>query len=105
MTIETKFMAKLWLITGSASGFGRDVAGAALAAGNRVVLTARRPEELQGLVQQNGNNVRAVRHDVTNSWEADAAVGTAIGAFGRLRSLSTELKCQLTECPYVDMVS
>jgi len=30
-------MAKVWLITGSGSGFGHDIAEAALAAGERVV--------------------------------------------------------------------
>ena len=77
-------MAKVWLVTGSGSGLGRDVVEAALAAGNRVVATARRPEQLQDLVQRYGDNVRAIRQDVTNSEEAEAAVTTATEAFGRL---------------------
>ncbi|WP_321474100.1 SDR family NAD(P)-dependent oxidoreductase [uncultured Paludibaculum sp.] len=77
-------MTKVWLITGSANGLGRDVAETALAAGHRVVATARRPEELQDLVQRYGDNVRAVRHDVRNSEQADAAVASAIEVFGRL---------------------
>jgi NAD(P)-dependent dehydrogenase (short-subunit alcohol dehydrogenase family) len=82
--LKTQSMAKVWLITGSASGLGRDVAEAALAAGNRVVATARRPEELQDLVDRYGGAVRAVRHDVRNSEEAEAAVAAATEAFGRL---------------------
>jgi cytochrome c peroxidase len=39
-------MAKVWLITGSGNGLRRDIAEAALAAGNRVVAGARRTEEL-----------------------------------------------------------
>lgn len=77
-------MAKVWLVTGSGSGLGRDVVEAALAAGNRVVATARRPEQLQDLVRQYGDKVRAIRQDVTNSEEAEAAVTTAKEAFGRL---------------------
>ncbi len=77
-------MAKVWLVTGSGSGLGRDVVEAALAAGNRVVATARRPEQLQDLVQHYGDKVRAIRQDVTNSEEAEAAVTTAKEAFGRL---------------------
>lgn len=77
-------MTKVWLITGSASGLGRDAAEAALAAGNRVVVTARRPQELQDLVKRYGGNVRAVKHDVRNANEAEAAVAAAIEAFGRL---------------------
>lgn len=42
-------MAKVWLITGSGSGLGRDIAEAVLAAGEQVVATARRPEQLQDL--------------------------------------------------------
>ena len=35
-------MAKVWLITGSGNGLGRDIAEAALAAGDNVVAGARR---------------------------------------------------------------
>ena len=44
-------MAKVWLITGSGNGLGRDIAEAALAAGDSVVAGARRLEELQPLVR------------------------------------------------------
>jgi NAD(P)-dependent dehydrogenase (short-subunit alcohol dehydrogenase family) len=43
-------MAKVWLITGSGNGLGRDIAEAALAAGDSVVAGARRTEELAPLV-------------------------------------------------------
>ena len=39
-------MAKVWLVTGSGNGLGRDIAEAALAAGDSVVAGARRLEEL-----------------------------------------------------------
>jgi NAD(P)-dependent dehydrogenase (short-subunit alcohol dehydrogenase family) len=45
-------MTKTWLITGSSRGFGRDLARAALAGGDRVLATARRPEQLDDLVGQ-----------------------------------------------------
>lgn len=35
---------KVWLITGSSSGFGRSLAEAVLKYGHRVVATARKPE-------------------------------------------------------------
>jgi NAD(P)-dependent dehydrogenase (short-subunit alcohol dehydrogenase family) len=44
-------MAKIWLITGSGNGLGRDIAEAALAAGDNVVAGARRTEELAPLVE------------------------------------------------------
>jgi NAD(P)-dependent dehydrogenase (short-subunit alcohol dehydrogenase family) len=40
-------MAKVWLITGSGNGLGRNIAEAALAAGHSVVAGARRTEELR----------------------------------------------------------
>jgi NAD(P)-dependent dehydrogenase (short-subunit alcohol dehydrogenase family) len=42
-------MSKVWLITGSGNGLGRDIAEAALAAGDSVVAGARRTEELAPL--------------------------------------------------------
>jgi hypothetical protein len=39
------FMSMVWLITGSGNGLGRDIAEAALAAGDSVVAGARRTEE------------------------------------------------------------
>lgn len=39
-------MVKIWLITGSGSGLGHDMAEAALAAGDRIMAGVRRLEEL-----------------------------------------------------------
>ncbi len=54
-------MAKVWLITGSGNGLGRDIAEAALAAGNNVVAGARRTEELAPLVAQYDERVKRKR--------------------------------------------
>jgi NAD(P)-dependent dehydrogenase (short-subunit alcohol dehydrogenase family) len=77
-------MAKVWLITGSSRGFGRSLAEAVLAHGDRLVATARQPEQLGDLVKQYGDSVRAVPLDVTNPEQARAAVAAAVDAFGRL---------------------
>ena len=42
---EAKDMVKVWLVTGSGNGLGRDIAEAALAAGDSVVAGARRLAE------------------------------------------------------------
>ncbi|MCY1078160.1 oxidoreductase [Archangium lansingense] len=77
-------MSKVWFITGSSRGLGRDLAKAVLAAGHRLVATARKPEDLQELVAQYGDQVRAVALDVTNPAAVRAAVAVATSAFGRL---------------------
>ncbi|HEV3422787.1 MAG TPA: oxidoreductase [Paraburkholderia sp.] len=77
-------MAKVWLVTGSARGLGRKIVVAALAAGERVVATARDPRQLADLVEQYGDQVRAVALDVTDSAAARAAVQATLDAFGRL---------------------
>jgi NAD(P)-dependent dehydrogenase (short-subunit alcohol dehydrogenase family) len=75
---------RVWLVTGSANGLGRQIVEAALAAGHQVVASARRPEELEQLVRQNDGRLSAVRHDVANEAEARAAVEVAITKYGRL---------------------
>ena len=77
-------MSSVWLITGSSRGIGNELAKAVLAAGHRLVATARRPEDLSALVEQYGERVRAVALDVTDSASARAAVQQAVDAFGRL---------------------
>ena len=77
-------MSKVWLITGSSRGLGRELAKAVLAAGHRLVATARKPEDLHDLVAQYGDRVRGVALDVTNPAAARAAVAAATSAFGRL---------------------
>jgi NAD(P)-dependent dehydrogenase (short-subunit alcohol dehydrogenase family) len=77
-------MSKIWLITGSSRGLGRALAKTVLAAGDRLVATARKPEDLCDLVAEYGDRVRAVALDVTDSAAARAAVATATSAFGRL---------------------
>src|ERR1700676_3547646 len=80
-------MAKVWLITGSGNGLGRDIAEAALAAGDSVVAGARRTEELAPLVAQYGERVKPVKLDVRDEAVAKAAVQLAVDTFGRLNVL------------------
>jgi NAD(P)-dependent dehydrogenase (short-subunit alcohol dehydrogenase family) len=77
-------MAKIWLITGSGNGLGRDIAEAALAAGDNVVAGARRTEELAPLVAQYGERVKPVTLEVRDEAAAKSAVRLAVESFGRL---------------------
>src|SRR5258705_674910 len=78
------FMSKVWLITGSGNGLGRDIAEVALAAGDSLVAGARRTEELAPLVAQYGEQVKPVRLEVRDEAAAKAAVQVAVDSFGRL---------------------
>src|ERR1700690_3307929 len=77
-------MSKIWLITGSGNGLGRDIAEAALAAGDSVVAGARRTEELAPLVAQYGERVKPVTLEVRDEAAAKAAVQLTVDTFGRL---------------------
>ena len=77
-------MAKVWLVTGSASGLGRNIAESVLASGDRLVATARDPRRLADLVEKYGDQVRTAPLDVADENAALAAVRVAVGAFTRL---------------------
>jgi NAD(P)-dependent dehydrogenase (short-subunit alcohol dehydrogenase family) len=77
-------MTKVWLVTGSASGLGRNIAEAVLASGDRLVATARDPRCLEDLVKKYGDQVRTAALDVADEDVARAAVQVAMDAYGRL---------------------
>jgi NAD(P)-dependent dehydrogenase (short-subunit alcohol dehydrogenase family) len=77
-------MAKVWLITGSGNGLGRDIAEAALSSGDNVIAGARRLEELDPLVERYGGRIIPVKLDVRDEQAAKNAVQTAQDKFGRL---------------------
>jgi NAD(P)-dependent dehydrogenase (short-subunit alcohol dehydrogenase family) len=81
---EAREMAKVWLITGSGNGLGRDIAEAALAAGDSVVAGTRRLEELNALVEQYGKRITPVKLDVRQEEAAKAAVQAALDNYSRL---------------------
>jgi NAD(P)-dependent dehydrogenase (short-subunit alcohol dehydrogenase family) len=81
-------MSQIWLITGSSRGLGKALAEAVLAAGHKLVATARNPAHLSDLVERYGDQVRAVALDVTDEHAANNAVRAAIDAFGKLDVLA-----------------
>src|SRR6266567_132086 len=77
-------MSKVWLVTGSASGLGRNIAEAALASGDRLVATARDPRRLKDLAEKYGDQIRTAPLDVADEQAAQASVQVAVDVFGRL---------------------
>jgi len=63
---------------------GRALAEAVLAAGHKLVATARNPAQLDDLVRRYGDRVRTIALDVSDEQAASDAVKMAIEAFGRL---------------------
>jgi NAD(P)-dependent dehydrogenase (short-subunit alcohol dehydrogenase family) len=75
---------KVWFITGTSSGFGRELAEEVLAQGGKVVATARKTETVVDLVEKYPETARAVRLDVTKPEEVRGAIDAAVQEFGRI---------------------
>ncbi len=75
---------KVWLVTGAGRGMGVDIAKAALAAGNAVVATGRRPEAVEQALGGAQDDLLVVKVDVTSPADAQAAVQSAVERFGRI---------------------
>lgn len=75
---------RVWFVTGSSRGIGRELVTAALETGDAVVATARRPEQLADLVERYGDRVLPVALDVTDPVAARRAIDEAVSRFGRI---------------------
>ncbi|ELR22298.1 oxidoreductase, short chain dehydrogenase/reductase superfamily protein [Acanthamoeba castellanii str. Neff] len=82
---STSPQPRVWLITGSSTGLGRSLAEAVLAAGERLVATARNVSALDGLAElADTDRLLAVQLDVTDQAQVDAAFAQAVARFGRV---------------------
>ncbi|MEU3186263.1 oxidoreductase [Streptomyces sp. NPDC006923] len=77
-------MTKTWFITGAGRGLGLEVTRAALANGDNVVATARKPEQVREAVSGHGEQFLAVTLDVTDSGSVGPAVQAALDRYGRI---------------------
>jgi NAD(P)-dependent dehydrogenase (short-subunit alcohol dehydrogenase family) len=78
---------RIWLITGASSGFGEEIARAALSGGDTVIGTSRSLDRLEPLVQEHGDRFVPLELDVlqTASFEAASSViDDVVAAHGRL---------------------
>lgn len=76
---------RVWLVTGGSSGFGRAIAGAALARNDRVAVTARRAERLEDLVEgAPEGKAHAVALDLADPDGPGHAVNETLERFGRV---------------------
>ena len=77
-------MAQVWLVTGSSRGLGHAIVEAGLAAGNKVLATARDIKSLADLSERYGDQVKLFAMDVTDEAAAANAVMAAVDVFGSL---------------------
>jgi NAD(P)-dependent dehydrogenase (short-subunit alcohol dehydrogenase family) len=75
---------KVWMVTGSSRGLGRAIVESLLQRGELVVATARNTDDLEGLMTQFGDQVRALALDVTKAEDAERVVQETVRTFGRL---------------------
>jgi NAD(P)-dependent dehydrogenase (short-subunit alcohol dehydrogenase family) len=75
---------QIWFITGSSRGFGRALVSAALQAGDSVVATARRKDQLAEFTEKYGDRVLPVALDVTDAAAVHTALQAAVDRFGRI---------------------
>ncbi len=77
-------MAKTWFITGTSSGFGRNVTELLLGRGDRVAATLRRPSRLDDLAHQYGDQLWVRALDVTDTPQLRRVVDDAFTELGRI---------------------
>lgn len=77
-------MGRIWFVTGAGSGLGREIARAALAEGDAVVLADRRTAGAGELSAAYPDRTLTWELDVTDSAQIDAAVDEAMRRYGRI---------------------
>jgi NAD(P)-dependent dehydrogenase (short-subunit alcohol dehydrogenase family) len=75
------FMSKTWFITGASRGIGAEIVKAALAAGHRVVATARDASKVAKAFDADLDQFLALPLDVTKEGQATIAVQAAVARF------------------------
>ncbi len=71
-------MKKVWFITGSSKGLGKNLVEALLLKGDYVVATARNPEQLKEFVDQYPEQLLTLELDVQNKEQIYSAVEEAV---------------------------
>lgn len=86
-------MSKVYLITGTSSGFGRSLAEAVLERGDCAVLTARHLDKVADLVDKYSDRALAVPLEVTDARQRESAIQKTLERFNRLDVLVNNAGC------------
>ncbi len=77
-------MSSTWFVTGASRGFGRELTKQALARGDRVAATLRRPEQLDDLAAIHGDRLWVRQLDVTDTTQMGRVVMDAFNDHERI---------------------
>ena len=75
---------RVWLVTGTSSGFGRAILEAAVAAGDVVVATARSTASLEELLARYPDQIDPIELDVTDQARIETVIEDAVRRHGRI---------------------
>lgn len=103
----------VWLVTGCSSGLGEEIVHQAIARGDKVIATARRPESIQGMDKYTAGEDPAatiLKLDVTDELAVqEQVVAQAIAVYGRIDILvnNAGYVCQggIEDLRYDDMMN
>lgn len=85
MNQDSSSEGRIWLVTGTSSGFGRSIAGAAVSRGDTVIATARRLETIEDLAADSREGtVHPMALDVTDPVQIGRVVDEVVDRFGRV---------------------
>lgn len=77
-------MGKIWLVTGASRGLGREIARAALVAGEMVVATARSADALRDTFGDEHDRLHVLALDITDVEAANAVAAEIVERFGAI---------------------
>ena len=97
--MEKDLEDKVILLTGGASGIGRECAIAYAREGATVAIVDRNFEEAESASQELGNGSVAYRADVSRGTEVEAAIAALLKEFGRLDAVHNNAGIVSPSCP------
>jgi NAD(P)-dependent dehydrogenase (short-subunit alcohol dehydrogenase family) len=75
---------RVWFITGTSQGFGRELVRAALQRGDSVIATSRNPQAMAAAFSSAADRLLAVSLDLRNTAQISSVVERAIARFSRI---------------------
>jgi NAD(P)-dependent dehydrogenase (short-subunit alcohol dehydrogenase family) len=75
---------RVWFITGTSQGFGRELVRAALQRGDSVIATSRNPQAVAAAFSSAADRLLAVSLDLRNTAQISSVVERVIARFGRI---------------------